>query len=210
MSEKFGLVTLKLGMLETNCYIVSDPLTSEALIIDPGGEADRIIRTINEKKLLPVAIVNTHGHADHISANEALRKYFKIPLCIHKDDAPFLKDTRLNGSSMLPGHLTAPAEADVLLENGSELKAGSLVFKVIHTPGHTPGGICLYLDGVLFTGDTLFRGDIGRSDLAGGDEDALMRSLRVFKDYPPATIIYPGHGPASVLRKEFSENPYLA
>lgn len=210
MNDKFGLEILRLGMLETNCYLVSDPATSETLIIDPGAEPARIIKTIREKNLKPVAIVNTHGHADHTGANEALKNNFGIKIYIHRAEQEFLKDPALNGSSMLPESMSSSSRADVLLDDGSELKAGGLVFKVVHTPGHTPGGICLVLRGAMFTGDTLFRGDIGRSDLAGGNEETLMNSLKIFFKYPPATVIYPGHGPSSTLEREFSQNSYLS
>jgi len=157
-----------------------------------------------------VAIVNTHGHADHTGANTAIKNAFNIKIYAHEAEEELLNNPAMNGSSLLPGSMASSTQADVLLKDGSEIKAGSLVFKVIHTPGHTPGGMCLQLEDAIFTGDTLFRGDIGRSDLLGGDEELLMRSLLVFKNYPRNTVIYPGHGPSSTLEKEFSDNPYLS
>ncbi len=209
MNDIFGLEIIPVGLLETNCYLVSDTSSLETLVIDPGGDSEKIIKAIKNKGLKPAAIVNTHGHADHTGANETIKKTFGIKIYIHRLEAEFLKDPFLNGSSLLPGSMASVSTADVLLEDGSELTAGGLVFKVVHTPGHTPGGICLALRGAIFTGDTLFRGDIGRSDLAGGDEEALARSLKIFSKYPPATVIYPGHGPKSTLEHEFSDNPYL-
>ena len=210
MNDKFSLEILPVGVLETNCYLVSDPASLDTLIVDPGGEAEQIMKVIKEKKLKPAAIVNTHGHADHTGANEAIKKYFGIKIYIHRLEADFLKDPFLNGSSFLPESMTSVSSADVLLDDGSELKIGGLAFKVVHTPGHTPGGICLVLRGAIFTGDTLFRGDIGRSDLSGGDDEALLKSLKIFFKYPPATVIYPGHGPKSTLEREFSDNPYMS
>jgi glyoxylase-like metal-dependent hydrolase (beta-lactamase superfamily II) len=209
MNTKYNLAIIQAGPLGTNCYLVSDPATLETLIIDPGGEADRIIKVIKAKKLVPVAIVNTHGHADHTGANTTIKNTFGINIYTHEAEEELLNDPAMNGSSMLPGSMASATEADVLLKDGEEIKAGSLVFKVMHTPGHTPGGMCLQLEDAIFTGDTLFRGDIGRSDLPGGDEELLMKSLQLFRKYPRNTVIYPGHGPSSTLEKEFSDNPYL-
>lgn len=209
MNTKYNLEILQAGPLGTNCYLVSDPATLETLVIDPGGEGERIIKIIKSKKLIPIAIVNTHGHADHTGANAAIKSAFGVKIYAHEAEEELLNNPAMNGSSMLPNSMASSTKADVLLKDGSEIKIGSLVFKVIHTPGHTPGGICLQIGDTIFTGDTLFRGDIGRSDLLGGDEDLLMKSLQVFKKYPRGTVIYPGHGPSSTLEKEFSDNPYL-
>lgn len=208
MSDKYRVVSLRVGIIDTNCYILGDIQTGKALIIDPGGEGDRIVRRIKDEKWTASAVVNTHGHADHTAGNAAIKKAFGTKVYIHKEDAEFLLNPDLNGSSLMPEHIVC-SRADVLLEDGSEINVGNLAVKVIHTPGHTPGGICLSCEDVMFTGDTLFRGDIGRTDLAGGDDEAIARSLKKLLSYPPATVIYPGHGPKSTLKDEFDKNPYL-
>ena len=209
MNLAFGIETLQVGPLETNCYIVWDPGSMEALVVDPGSEGGRIVKAALDRKLSPKTIVNTHGHADHTGANVFVKEAFGAKIFIHENDEAFLSDPSLNGSNLLPSHMHSASRADVLLRDGSEIKIGDMTFRVIHTPGHTPGGICLASAGIMFTGDTLFRGDIGRSDLPGGDEEELMKSLKVFLRYPPETVIYPGHGPKSTLGREFAENQYL-
>ena len=194
MNDKFSLEILPVGVLETNCYLVSDPASLDTLIVDPGGEAEQIMKVIKEKKLKPAAIVNTHGHADHTGANEAIKKYFGIKIYIHRLEADFLKDPFLNGSSFLPESITSESSADVLLDDGSELKIGGLAVKVVHTPGHTPGCQCFSAQGHLFTGDTLFIDVCGRCDLPGSDPKIMYNSLyNVLMKLPDATVIYSGH-----------------
>jgi hydroxyacylglutathione hydrolase len=209
MINKFNLEILRVGALETNCYLVSDPGNAKTLVIDPGGEGKRIVETIRKKKLLREAIINTHGHADHTGANQLLKKTFDIDIYMHKSEEVFLENPFFSGSNIFVTDQSTFKKADVYLEDGSEIRVGGMVFKVIHTPGHSAGGICLAVEGAIFSGDTLFRGDIGRSDLPGGDEETLMRSLKIFSKFPKSTAIYPGHGPSSTLEYEFSENPYL-
>lgn len=210
MSEKYFLQTLCVGPIQTNCYLLGDTETGKMAVIDPGGEGERIAKAVKNGKWVLSAIINTHGHFDHTGANGTLRKHFGSKIYIHKDDAEFLLNPDLNGSSFFPERIVC-AKADVTLEDGQEIKIGGLVLKVIHTPGHTPGGISLYCKdiNIMFTGDTLFRNDIGRADLAGGSEETLMKSLRQYLKYPPATIIYPGHGSKSTLKDEFENNQYL-
>jgi glyoxylase-like metal-dependent hydrolase (beta-lactamase superfamily II) len=210
MNEKFSLQSLRVGMIQTNCYLLGDNETGKMVVIDPGGEGDRIVKAVKNGKWTLSAIINTHGHFDHTSANGAVKKHSGAKVYIHKEDAEFLLNPDLNGSSFMPEHIVC-SKADVLLEDGEEIKIGALTLKVIHTPGHTPGGISLYckdLD-IMFTGDTLFRGDIGRTDLAGGSEEEIAKSLSLYKKYPAQTIIYPGHGPKSTLKEEFENNQYL-
>ncbi|MHB9154129.1 MAG: MBL fold metallo-hydrolase [Endomicrobiales bacterium] len=202
------LEKIEVGALETNCYIYADPHTRKAFIIDPGADAEIIQEKITAKKFVPAAIINTHGHFDHIGANRALKSRFKVPLYLHRSEAEYPIDPVRNGSLLTGQPFTSPA-ADVLLEEGDTVEAGPLKLMVMHTPGHTPGGISLVGEGLIFTGDTLFLGSAGRWDLPGGDEHALMRSLKRFRMCHPATRIFPGHGPQTTLEDEFRHNPFL-
>lgn len=205
---KYLLITIPVGPLETNCYIYADAATREAFIIDPGSDAQMIIEQITRNKLIPRAIINTHGHWDHIGANREIKREYAIPLYIHADETAFLTTPVLNGSQLFGGGIPSPT-ADVTLRDGQTLALGSLALTVIHTPGHTPGGMCLQTEDLLFTGDTLFCGSVGRCDLPGGDESLLTASLEKVRHLPASLTILPGHGPACVLKKELKHNPYL-
>ena len=191
------LESLTTGFFETNCYILGDKKPGNAAIIDPGDEGARILRTIEAHGLSPSCIINTHGHADHIAAVAYLEERLKnIRVYIHEADA-----------QMLTG-LTNKALSFVA--DGDEIAAGDLRFKVIHTPGHTPGGISLLTSGHLFSGDSLFCGSIGRTDLPGGSMKQLIRALKEkILTLPGETIVHPGHGPASTIKYEKINNPFL-
>ena len=197
--------TIVVGMLETNCYIVGDDSSKDVFIIDPGADFKKIKNIIDTDGLKPKAIINTHGHGDHIGANAR----FDLPLWIHRLDAGFLEDPSKN-LSITFGRQMIPYSADRCLEDGDILKIGRYSLKVIHTPGHTPGGICLQGDGVVFTGDTLFCGGIGRTDFQYGSEEDIIRSIKekllVLDD---KYVVYPGHGPSSTIGREKSENPFI-
>lgn len=199
------LKTLILGELAVNCYILADSRTKEAVIIDPGSEPDVIKKCISEEKLKPLFIINTHGHADHIGAN----RFLGLPVYIHELDSDFLIDPEKNFSSVFGLKVTSP-RAENFLKDGDRLKVGDLEIFVMHTPGHTPGGISLKVDKVLFTGDTLFCEGVGRTDLPYGSEKELMKSIsEKILALPDATIIYPGHGPASTIKHERENNPFI-
>lgn len=206
--NKYLLEKIVVGPIETNCYLLADSSTRQALIVDPGETPDRIIKKLEYKTLKPIAIVNTHGHADHIMGNQALKSVYKIPVYIHENDNEFLTDPELNYSQYAGGGFTLPP-ADIKLKEGDIIPVGGLSVRVYFTPGHTPGGICLLCEDLLFTGDTLFCGSIGRTDLPGGNEETLNNSLKLFAKLPKNLKILPGHGPECTLEEEFKHNPYL-
>lgn len=199
-----------LGALWTNCYLVWDD-DGEAFVVDPGGKADEVADFIGEQKLRLNWIILTHGHGDHIGGVAGLRGICKNGVAVHEKDAEYLLSARKNFSSY-SGEPVELAAADRLLRDGDELKVGKMDIKVIHTPGHTLGGISLLVSEngakALFSGDTLFARSIGRTDLPGGDEDTLMQSLKKLEPLPDDLGVYPGHGPATVLGEEKRYNPY--
>ena len=196
---------LVVGPLESNCYVVADGAAKEALIIDPGADPKRIEKFLIKSGLDLKFIINTHGHGDHIAGNA----YFKVPIYIHRLDADFLTDPKLNLSSTFLLSIRSPG-AKRLLEDKDKISLGGLELEIIHTPGHTPGSVSVKLDGMIFTGDTLFEGGVGRTDLPYGDERLLIRSIRerlfIFSD---DTVIYPGHGGSSTIGREKKENPFV-
>ncbi len=203
--------TLTVGALEVNCYILSDDSTKEAVIIDPGGDAQAIISVVEKNGLKVRWIVNTHGHFDHVGADEELKKRFKCPVAMHGEDVEMLLEA--HEQAVYFGVKTeAQKRPDVILEDGSSISAGNITLRVIHTPGHTRGGVCLYDEAFarLFTGDTLFAGSVGRTDLTGGSFAVIMDSIRN-KILPlgRAVKVYPGHGDATTIGKEEKTNPYI-
>lgn len=205
IAARIILEKIEVGPQQTNCYLLGCQKTSEALIIDPGDDYPEIEEAIQRKELSPKLIVNTHGHIDHIGADGR----FKLPIWIHKLDEAFLNDPMKNLSAFVGSSGTFPS-ADRLLEDKDQIKIGQLSLEVMHTPGHTPGGICLKCDKIVFTGDTLFCGGVGRTDFSYSSEKDLFKSIKekllVLDD---ETTIYPGHGPSSTIGEEKCTNPFL-
>ncbi len=201
-------LSLDVGELDANCYLFYDDAGRDCLVIDPGAEAERIMELIEERALLPRAVVLTHGHPDHTGAAATLMARYRIPLWLHAADEEAMRSEAGRGLAAMFGVGPLPA-AGRLLRDGDILACGALELKVIHSPGHSPGSVLFHGQGLLFTGDTLFRGDVGRSDLPGGDGEELRRSLARIRKLPPHTVVLPGHGPASVLELELKDNPCL-
>jgi len=197
------------GIYAANCYLVYDEKSKEGIVIDPGGDADDIFSKIEELGLEIKYIILTHGHGDHIAGVEELKTYTKAKVAIHKDDEPLLKDGRKNLSSMMAMG-TIEFAPDILLEEGDKIIFGDLEAYVIHTPGHTPGGICLRIENTLFSGDTLFAGSIGRTDFEYSSFEDIMNSIREkLLVLPDDTVVYPGHGPSTTLKMEKQINPFV-
>jgi glyoxylase-like metal-dependent hydrolase (beta-lactamase superfamily II) len=264
-TEGFIHITIPVGMLQCNCSIIGDPVTREALVIDPGDEVHRILDLLGRHKLTVKAIVSTHAHIDHVGGLSKLHKYTGAPVLMHRDDLPLYQAMDMQ-ASFLGVHPPDLTEIDQLLKEGDSLRWGSFEAQVIHTPGHTPGSVSLYLphdagkvtvpapkssftfkneageeisiddlvkkasglanyDGPelleepekiaprapqLFSGDTLFAGSIGRTDLWGGSLDRIMDSLRMkLMGLPDETVVYPGHGPVTTIGQERHLNPFL-
>jgi hydroxyacylglutathione hydrolase len=194
--------TFNVGMLSTNCYVVSCPETKETIVIDPGfatpDEAEQVTRYVDQNALKVKFIVNTHGHSDHISGDLVLKRKYVVPICIHRLDASCLDDL---GESLPP--------ADVMLENEALLEFGQVTLQVMHTPGHSLGSISLVGDKLVFTGDTLFAGSIGRTDFVGGSDRDMKFSLQKLVGLPDDSVVYPGHGCVSMMGEEKRVNPFL-
>ncbi len=201
---------LVVGPLQTNCYLAGCQETREGAIIDPGGDPQAILVEVEKAKLVIKYIVNTHCHFDHILANGDLMEATGAPLVIHRAEAPML---RAGGGASLFGlrvHDSPPA--NVLVDEGDVITLGRIELKVLHTPGHSPGGISLYnqAEGILFSGDTLFNMGIGRTDLPGGDFHTLMESIKTkILTLPDETVVYSGHGPQTTVGQEKRDNPFI-
>lgn len=199
-----------LGALWTNCYLVWDG-NGDAFVVDPGGPAGDVADFIEENKLRLNWIILTHGHGDHIGGISDLRDKSLNGVAVHEKDAAYLTSASKNFSSYM-GEPVEFAEADRMLSDGDLLKAGKIEIKVIHTPGHTLGGISLLVsegeEKLLLSGDTLFARSIGRTDLPGGNEDTLMQSLKKLNSLPDELRVFPGHGPDTTIGEEKRHNPY--
>jgi hydroxyacylglutathione hydrolase len=220
-AEKHGFlhISIPVGMLQCNCSIIGDPVTREALVVDPGDEVGRILDLLGRHRLTVKAIVSTHAHIDHVGGLSKLHKYTGAPVMMHREDLPLYQAMEIQAAFL---GVVPPEVADVhqVLADGDALQWGSLEAKVIHTPGHTPGSVSLYMPREagkitlaapqLFAGDTLFAGSIGRTDLWGGSMEEIMDSLRgKLMALPDETVVHPGHGPTTFIGEERQSNPFL-
>ena len=201
---------LVVGPIQANCYILGCERTKEAAVIDPGGDVDNILMTLAKDKLRCVTIINTHGHFDHTGDNKRLKEVTGAKLVIHRADAPMILHQGSNGS-LWGMEVEDSPPPDSYVEERDVITFGDISLQVLHTPGHSSGGISLLSDKMVFVGDTLFAGSIGRTDLPGGDYETLIRSVKE-KIFPLGddVVIYPGHGPKTTVGREKRSNPFFA
>ncbi len=201
---------ITVGDFQENCYLYACPHTREAVIIDPGDEPEKILQSIGELELLPKYIVNTHGHIDHIGAIDAISTIYPVPLAIHPDDVPLYTDesvAKMYGRSSPLVH----RKPDILLQEGDQLSFGTLTLRVLHTPGHTRGGICFVSEPYcVFSGDTLFYRSIGRTDFVGGNYEQIVTSIRTkLYTLDDDLVVFPGHGIPTTIVEEKFENEFV-
>ncbi len=203
------IVGLPIGMVGSNTYLLYDEEDKEGAIIDPGGETKPLLQEIKEQQIMVRYLLNTHAHFDHIAANASLKSTFDVPLGLHPADRELLLDG--GGASWFGLAYVPSPPPDIALTEETTLTLGKFQIHVIHTPGHTPGSICLYVpeEAALFTGDTLFADSVGRTDLPGGDAHRLTESLRALASLPEETMLYPGHGPGATLAQTYRHNPWM-
>lgn len=199
--------TVVVGPLQVNTYIVYDPLSLEAVIIDPGDEPDMIIDAVNELGVKVKYIICTHGHFDHIGAIIDIKDETKAPVLLHQDEH-YIYSKAKEASAIWGFNTEDQPTPDKFLADADEISVSGFTLKVIHTPGHSPGSICLYDGKVLFSGDTLFEGSIGRTDFVGGDMQLMRKSLQKLMQLPDDTIVYPGHGDKTTISQEKRLNPF--
>lgn len=200
---------LVVGPIGANCIILGCEKTRKAVVVDPGDEGDRILSVLTREKLTLEHIINTHGHFDHVGANKRLKEATGADILIHADDAPMLG--QLKDMAMAFGmRMENSPPADRLLKDGDLITFGEQTLKVLHTPGHSPGGIALLADDFVIAGDTLFQGSIGRTDLPGGNFNTLISSIKTkLLSLPDTMKVYTGHGPATLIGGEKRFNPFL-
>jgi len=201
---------LVVGLIMTNCFIVGCEKSHEAIVIDPGGDVDKILDATYKSNLNIKYIVNTHGHFDHAGGNKAIKEATGAEILIHRFDAPMLRQISMTAMAMGIVLEDSPP-ADLTVDEGDEIRFGKIALRVIHTPGHSPGGISLYTDGIVFAGDTLFYGSIGRTDLPGSSFPTLISSIKE-KLFPLGdhVRVYSGHGPTTTIGTEKRINPFMA
>lgn len=203
---------MTVGSMAVCCYLVACEKTKKAMLVDPGGDEADVLGVIKKEGVSLEYIVNTHGHPDHVCGNGPIKKATGAAIVMHREDAVFFGRTDVEEYFSMLGLPPSPPP-DKLVDDGDILQIGELAFEIIHTPGHTPGGICLYSPPHLFTGDTLFVGAVGRTDFLGGDLQTFMHSIRErLLPLPDDTVVWPGHGyggSRSTIGEEKRRNPYL-
>jgi hydroxyacylglutathione hydrolase len=202
---------IPLGIMQTNCYIAEE--NGSCLIIDPGNEGNKLISWLSENNLKPLAILLTHAHFDHIGAVDEVREFFQIPVYVHVKEKDWLSDPTLNGSEQF--RMARPVQAkpaEFVFTKEEEFKLGSFEFMILETPGHSPGSVSFYFEheGAVISGDALFNGSIGRTDLREGNHTQLLNSIHEkLLTLPEETIVMPGHGPTTTVGDEMDHNPFL-
>lgn len=191
-----------------NTYVVGDENTNKCIVVDPGANFIDIMNFVKRKNLNIEYVVLTHGHGDHITNVLKLKEATNAQIVAHEDEKEILKDKKKNLSASLPSN-TVELDADIYVKDNDILKVGDMKLKFIHTPGHTPGSMCIKIDKHMLTGDTLFAGSIGRTDFYGGDYKKMEKSLKRLKNQDDDIVIYPGHGPNSNLKIEKMTNPFM-
>ena len=201
--------TLPVGPIMANCFVIGCQETLEAAVIDPGDEADKILQSVADSDLNVKTIINTHGHFDHVSANKGIHTATNAPILIHTLDAPMLEQISASAANWGLSAEDSPPP-DRTIDEGDSITFGQITLKVIHTPGHTPGGVSLFTDGHVFVGDTLFAGSIGRTDFPGGDFATLKSSIqdKLFT-LADDVRVYTGHGPETTIGHEKQHNPFV-
>lgn len=209
MENTLKVEAFQIGPLENNTLLVIDPESREAVLVDPGMGSEILSKTIKERDLRVTAILNTHAHFDHTYNNAIFREELGCPLLMHEADLELLRD--MSRHAVLFGFPPRSSpDPDAFLKPGQEIRVGRGVLRVLHTPGHTPGGVSFAAPGLVITGDTLFAQSIGRTDLPGGDLDQLIQSIRTaLYSLPESTEVYPGHGPATLIGYEKRHNPFV-
>ncbi len=197
------------GPLQVNCYIIGDEAAKKAMVIDPGDEPDMIMDAVRKNNLTVEYIICTHGHFDHVGAVSDIKKETGAKVVLHREDLA-IYDSAADLAHYFGLELEPQPAPDLFVKEGDIIKMGSLSFEVHQSPGHSPGGIILYGEGIVITGDTLFAGSIGRTDLPGGDEKKIGKSLRSLLSLPDATRVLSGHGPSSTIGREKRVNPFAA
>jgi glyoxylase-like metal-dependent hydrolase (beta-lactamase superfamily II) len=206
------LKQLEVGRFSVFAYLIGGESGGDGVVIDPAGDVDEIIALADQKRIIIKYILNTHAHVDHVMGNEEMKRKTGAKIIIHEEDAPSL--TRIPRSMLLMFGGRSSPPADETVKDGDLIRVGDLTLKVLHTPGHSPGGMCLHLDQAVFTGDTLFVGGVGRTDLPGGSWPLMLRSIKTkLLTLPDETIVYPGHNygfaPTSTIKNERLHNPFI-
>lgn len=202
------VVCLPLGPIETNCYIVRRPGAPEAVVVDPSGDATTIRLELARRGARCVAILITYGHWDHLGGVADLAEGTNAPVHMAEEERELLSEASRHTP---PGVIVRAYEPDVLLQGGEKLELAGIAFQVLAVPGHSPAHLAYAGDGALFSGDVLFAGSVGRTDLPGSSWETLLASIRTLMEaLPPETVVYPGHGPATTLGRELATNPFLA
>ena len=200
--------SLVVGPLQVNCFVISDEKTGESMVIDPGDEPDRIIDVIKGNGLKVKYIICTHAHFDHVGGITEIKDETDAKIVIHQEERE-LYNSAMDQAAFWGYELAPLPEPDMFVREGDKIEIGHLSFEVFHSPGHSPGGICLYGEGVVFTGDTLFAGSVGRTDFYGGDINKLKKSFLRLMSLPPDTKVFCGHGPASNISREKASNFFM-